>query len=92
MFEEFLCLSPDAVLIADSVGHMVELNRAAEEMFGFSRVDLLGQLVEILIPHRFRSKHPAHRHNYIARSNTRPMGGGTPTSQPKWPAPSRPGI
>jgi formate hydrogenlyase transcriptional activator len=76
MFEELLRLSPDAVVIADSAGRVVELNRAAEEMFGFSRVDLLGQLVEILIPHRFRGKHPAHRDHYVARSDTRPMGGG----------------
>jgi PAS domain-containing protein len=76
MFEELLKLSPDAVVIADAAGRIVELNPPAEEMFGFSRADLLGQSVEILVPIRFRSKHPAHRHNYIARPHTRPMGAG----------------
>src|SRR5689334_15547364 len=76
MFEELLQLSPDAVVLADSEGRIVDVNSPTEEMFGFPRKELLGQLVEILIPERFRSKHPAHRNNYIARSHTRPMGGG----------------
>lgn len=76
MFEELLRLSPDAVVIADSAGRIVDLNRPAEEMFGFSKGDLLGQPVEALIPNRFRHNHPTHRDNYIARSHTRPMGAG----------------
>jgi PAS domain S-box-containing protein len=76
MFNELLTLSPDAVVLADAQGHIVELNRPAEEMFGFQQNELLGQPVEILIPERFRSQHPAHRNHYMARSHTRPMGAG----------------
>jgi len=78
MFEELLKLSPDAVVLADAEGHIVELNRRAEEMFGFQRSELLGNPVEILLPERFRSKHPGHRNQYLARSQTRPMGAELP--------------
>lgn len=76
MFEELLKLSPDAVIIADEAGRIVELNRPAEQMFGFDRSELLGQPVEVLIPQRFRAKHPAQRESYSARPHTRPMGAG----------------
>lgn len=76
MFEELLRLSPDAVLLTDTAGRIVDLNRSTEEMFGFTRTELLGKPVEVLIPQRFRGTHPAHRSSYVAESRTRPMGAG----------------
>lgn len=76
MFEEILTFSPDAVVLADAGGRIVDLNHQAEQMFGFQRSELLGQPVEILVPKRFRSAHPAHRNNYVAQSHIRPMGAG----------------
>ncbi len=76
MFEELLKLSPDAVIVVDPHGHIIELNKSAEEMFGFQKHEILGKPVEILIPVRFRDKHPAHRAAYLAQSHTRPMGVG----------------
>ena len=76
MFEELLKLSPDAVVLADIEGRIIDLNRQAEAMFGFQRSELIGHPVEFLIPERFRSKHPAHRKNYANRSHMRPMGAG----------------
>src|SRR5215469_8349400 len=76
MFEELLKLSPDAVVLADAEGRIVELNRPAEEMFGFHRDELLGKTVEVLIPKQFRDQHPAHRNHYMGLSHTRPMGAG----------------
>ena len=76
MFEELLQLSPDAVVLADTEGRIVDLNGEAEELFGFQRSELLGQPVEILIPERFQQNHPAHRKNYRDNPRLRPMGAG----------------
>ena len=45
-------------------------------MFGYRREELLGKSVEVLMPERFRGRHPAHRERYCAHSVIRPMGSG----------------
>jgi len=45
-------------------------------MFGYRREELLGKSVEMLMPERFRGRHPAHRERYSAHSVIRPMGSG----------------
>jgi PAS domain S-box-containing protein len=47
-----------------------------ETMFGYSRSELIGQTVEMLLPERFRRVHPAHREGYRAHAEMRPMGVG----------------
>ena len=76
MFEELLKLSPDAVALTDADGLIIDLNVPAEAMFGFQRSELIGQRIEILVPERVRSKHPALRKKYTEHSHTRPMGAG----------------
>ena len=67
---------PDALLVCDPDGRIVQCNPQMESMFGYSRSELLGQPVEILIPERFRKIHPAHRGNYISQPRMRAMGVG----------------
>jgi PAS domain S-box-containing protein len=67
---------PDATIVTDRLGRMVLVNSQAEALFGFARGELLGQAVEMLIPARFRSAHPAHRHGYFQDPRTRAMGAG----------------
>ena len=76
MFEELLNLSPDAVILADVEGRIVDLNRHAEAMFGFQRSELVGKSVETLVPERFRKQHPAHRKRFADQPHIRPMGAG----------------
>ena len=49
-------------------------NPRAEELFGYSSQELIGQPVEMLVPARFRGGHPRHRENYSAAPRTRQMG------------------
>jgi PAS domain S-box-containing protein len=68
--------SPDAVLVTNQEGRITEANAQVERLFGYSRRELLGQPVEVLIPERFRDAHPAHRRDFHAEPRLRPMGAG----------------
>lgn len=68
--------SPNAVLLVAAGGTITLLNRQAEAMFGYTREELIGQLVETLVPVRFRPGHPALRAEFAAQPQQRPMGAG----------------
>ena len=72
--EQLLEAAPDAIVGVDEDGRIVLVNGQVESLFGYSREQLLGELVEILVPERFRAAHPEHRKRYFAEPRTRPMG------------------
>jgi len=76
LFEGLLASAPDAMVIITGDGRMELVNRQAELLFGYSREDLVGREVEMLIPHRFRARHPAHRAGYDADPVPGPVGAG----------------
>jgi len=57
--------APDALVIVDSRGEIVLLNTQAERLFGYPREELQGKAIEILVPERFRKRHPGHRDSYL---------------------------
>lgn len=65
---------PDGLLLLDPDGRLILVNSRIEEMFGFTRGDLLGQPVEMLVPESLRGSHEAHRRDFAARPRLRPMG------------------
>ena len=66
---------PDALVVVNNDGHIVLFNLAAELMFGYARVEVLGGPVEALLPLGVRSKHAAeHRPGYMDDPRVRPMG------------------
>jgi PAS domain S-box-containing protein len=75
-FRGLLEAAPDAIVIVDGRGRIVLVNAQTETLFGYSRDDLLGQPVELLVPERFRDRHGEHRNRYGADARTRPMGSG----------------
>lgn len=76
MFRALLESAPDAMVIIDDAGTIRLVNAQTESMFGYSRRELLGHPVEILVPERFHGNHPRHRHGYAANQQVRPMGAG----------------
>jgi PAS domain S-box-containing protein len=65
-----------SVIAVDSRGTIVIVNGCTEKMFGYTRDELLGQQVEILVPDAVRSRHTAHTRQYQLHSQSRPMGLG----------------
>ena len=68
--------SPSGIVLVNDRGRIVLVNTHAEELFGYRREELLGKLVEILVPERFASQHPVHRAQFLAAPTARPMGAG----------------
>lgn len=72
LFEAFFKSSPNAVIVANHEGRIVEVNAQVEQLFGYPRRELIGQHVEILIPARLRQAHNAHYADFIAGSYPHP--------------------
>jgi len=75
-FQKLLEAAPDAILEIDGRGVITLVNQAAERMFAYTRAELLGMNVDILVPESVRSLHAEHRRNYGAEPRVRPMGLG----------------
>ena len=65
---------PTGTIIVNQAGQIVMLNRQVETWFGYDRNELLGRLVECLIPERFVPHHPRYRDEYFSAPRVRPMG------------------
>jgi PAS domain S-box-containing protein len=68
--------APSAMLMVSGVGLITLVNKQTEELFGYSRGELLGQHIEMLIPERYRSHHPGHRKTFSQNPSPRAMGAG----------------
>jgi PAS domain S-box-containing protein len=68
--------APDAIVAVDSSGQIVLANEQTERLFGYSRDELIGSPVDILVPDSVRARHPAHRDSYFTETRARPMGAG----------------
>lgn len=66
--------APDAVVIIDEAGKMLLVNEQTEELFGYTREEIVGERMEMLLPERFRHQHVGHRAGYFASPRRRPMG------------------
>jgi PAS domain S-box-containing protein len=72
--EGLLESAPDACCVIDHSGTIVRVNAQLERMFGYSRDDLLGHPIEILVPAELRERHRGHVARYVASPSFRPMG------------------
>jgi PAS domain S-box-containing protein len=75
-FRRLLESTPDGVVMVEANGNILLVNEQTERLFGYTRQELLGQPIEMLVPPRFRESHAAHRAGYFSAPRTRPMGIG----------------
>jgi len=67
---------PDAVAAVNRQGIIIQVNSQAETLFAYTRGELIGQSIEILVPERQRGDHHRHREEFHARNKIRRMGSG----------------
>lgn len=75
-FRDVLEAAPDAMIIVDRTGRITIANSQTEQVFGYSRDELIGSPIELLVPTRFHSVHVSHRTNFFGDPRRRPMGSG----------------
>ncbi|MBI5201647.1 MAG: PAS domain S-box protein [Elusimicrobia bacterium] len=68
--------APNAMVMVDRAGKIVLVNSQTEKLFGWSRDELIGRELEMLVPPRFRAGHPSARSAFFGSPSTRSMGAG----------------
>lgn len=67
---------PDAMIIVNQAGKIVHVNAQLETLFGYTKEELVGRSLEILMPERFRARHHTNVSSFMTSPRIRPMGTG----------------
>jgi PAS domain S-box-containing protein len=68
--------APNAMLKVSRGGEILLVNSQAEQLFGYTREELIGQPLERLVPERFRHRHASYRAGFVVSPQPRMMGVG----------------
>ncbi|MBF0126471.1 MAG: response regulator [Magnetococcales bacterium] len=74
--EELMENAPDAILSVDRSGKITYINKQTSTLLGYSKDELIGMMVETLIPEELNKNHVMHRTHYFIDAKSRPMGAG----------------
>ncbi len=75
-FRLVLDAAPNAMIMVDPAGVINFANASAATVFGYSLSELIGCQIEMLIPKRFRDRHPGYRKDFLSHPSGRAMGVG----------------
>ena len=75
-YSQLLDAAPDAMVVVGGTGRIDLVNVQTEKLFGYTRSELIGEHLDVLIPERLRHGHGAHLAHYFERPGARPMGSG----------------
>jgi len=75
-FQNLVEATPAALILANKTGHMIMVNKGTETTFGYDREELIGQLVDILLPTSLQPIHPTLRDGFFENPEPRAMGAG----------------
>lgn len=73
-FRQLIEASPCGMLVVDARGSIRLVNRELERIYGYTREELIGQPIEVLVPHAGRAAHVGHRDEFHQQALGRPMG------------------
>lgn len=68
--------APNGMLMIDSKRKIILINQKIEEIFGYSRSELVGNTIEVVVPEDFRAPHPRFVESYLQKPAPRSMGIG----------------
>lgn len=69
--------APCGMIMVNSEGRLVLVNRETERLFGYARNELLERPLDMLIPEQYRFRHAQHCASFFRELSVRPMAGGT---------------
>jgi PAS domain S-box-containing protein len=75
-FRQVIEAAPNGMVMIEQDGRIVLANAGTTRLFGYTREEILGQPVEMLLPERFRKQHPALRESFFALPSARHIGAG----------------
>lgn len=75
-FRQIFQSSVEAILMVDEEGRIILANPVSERMFGYEPAELIGVLVEDLLPEQLRHRHVGYRKEFNKHPEPRPMGMG----------------
>jgi PAS domain S-box-containing protein len=75
-FQAIVEATPNAIILVNKEGKIAYANHQTEKLFGFNKIELISQTVEILIPSRYHKHHPPLRNHFFTAPETRAMGSG----------------
>lgn len=64
----------ESVVIIDNTANIILVNKQAEKLFGYTKEEIVGLPLNVLLPERFRTSHPEHVTDYFEKPKIRPMG------------------
>ena len=67
---------PLGMITIAPTGEITLVNRKAEQMFGYTRDELFGKLIEVLMPDHYQMHHPKQRNDFFRKPKVRSMGVG----------------
>jgi PAS domain S-box-containing protein len=75
-YRQLLDTAPDAMIVVNSDEAITFANVETERLFGYTREELIGKRLDVLIPDRFRQTHGSHVRRFFKGPTRRPMGSG----------------
>ena len=72
-YQDLFEFAPDALVLSNQEGRIVLVNRRAEAIFGWTRAELAGQAVEMLVPRESRAVHQGLREQHVKQPEARRM-------------------
>jgi PAS domain S-box-containing protein len=75
-FEALFNYATIGIVMTDHSGVIINFNKYAESQFGYTRAEVNGKRVEILIPHSLHGVHVGHRIGFYKHPEPRRMGEG----------------
>lgn len=75
-FQVMVESTPNAIVLVNKEGKIAYVNNQTEKLFQYERSQLVGQVVETLIPKRYHENHPHFRKMFFGQPSVRSMGAG----------------
>jgi len=75
-FKQVLESAPDGIVVIGNDRKIQTVNAQTENLFGYTKDEMIGKELQMLMPDHFREGHPAHERKFITDQKPRAMGVG----------------